>query len=499
MSRATTLLAATLLATSAAALPAQTVTGAVAEQLTLAPAAGAVVVLLRVGEDGGLASVAQTLTDDEGLFRVSAPGPGTYRVQADMGGLTTPLSANLELAAPESVEEVVLMLPSALLQMAMTCTAESTEGTAAVVGRIQDGESGVGLPGVTLAATWHQGRRTRRVEGVTDALGRYRLCGVAGDAGEVRLEAMVLGQWGNQGTLVITSPSVVLHDIDVSLKVTAEMPRDVVQEQILLEAAAKTLGDLRGRIVDQRTGAPVPHLVVRLGNTGHQVLTEVDGTFYFQDVRPGSYALEFRSLGYEAASEAVEIPAGKDVFLALRVAPQAVELEGLEVTARTAAENVERVTPFRRDIAYGDIMVEEEIRGARAFETLRRTAPGLRVTEIYREVGPPTLCIQTNRRIQSMTVRRPDPLERPRLLEYAMPGIACDNVQVVVDGMKIPDGSDFLRRTPASEIESIEFLSPVQAQILYGTGGSTSNGVVVVYTRGRGPYVSPLRNREVRR
>ncbi|HEX9887272.1 MAG TPA: hypothetical protein VGA70_12330 [Longimicrobiales bacterium] len=61
--------------------------------------------------------------------------------------------------------------------------------------------------------------------------------------------------------------------------------------------------------------------------------------------------------------------------------------------------------------------------------------------------------------------------------------------------MKIPDGPDFLIRTPASEIESIEFVTPVQAQILYGTGGLTSNGVVVVYTRGRGPYVSPLRNR----
>jgi hypothetical protein len=61
--------------------------------------------------------------------------------------------------------------------------------------------------------------------------------------------------------------------------------------------------------------------------------------------------------------------------------------------------------------------------------------------------------------------------------------------------MKIPDGPDFLIRTPASEIESIEFVTPVQAQILYGTGGLTPNGVVVVYTRGRGPYVSPLRNR----
>ena len=74
-------------------------------------------------------------------------------------------------------------------------------------------------------------------------------------------------------------------------------------------------------------------------------------------------------------------------------------------------------------------------------------------------------------------------------------GGGCASAQVVVDGMRIPDGPEFLLRTPASEIESIEFVTPVQAQILYGIGGRTANGVVVVYTRGRGPYASPLRNR----
>jgi hypothetical protein len=65
--------------------------------------------------------------------------------------------------------------------------------------------------------------------------------------------------------------------------------------------------------------------------------------------------------------------------------------------------------------------------------------------------------------------------------------------QVVVDGVRIPDGADFLRTTPASEIESIEFVSPIEAQGRYGLG--SGNGVVVVYTRGKGPYASPLRNR----
>ena len=72
----------------------------------------------------------------------------------------------------------------------------------------------------------------------------------------------------------------------------------------------------------------------------------------------------------------------------------------------------------------------------------------------------------------------------------------CANAQVVVDGVRIADGPDFLLRTSASQIESIEFVTPVQAQITYGIGGDTTNGVVVVWTRGKGPYASPLRDRD---
>jgi hypothetical protein len=209
-------------------------------------------------------------------------------------------------------------------------------------------------------------------------------------------------------------------------------------------------------------------------------MADGEGRFAFEGVQPDTYSVEVRGLGYDVASEPMEIPAGKDVFLELRVAPQAIELDGLEVTTRSAVQQLTRITPFRRDIAYGETMAQEEDRGARAYEILRRAAPGLRVTEIWRETGPPTVCVQTNRRIQNLS------------------GSECGSVQVVVDGMKIPDGPEFLIRTPAAEIESIEFVSPVQAQILYGIGGNTSNGVVVVYTRGKGPYASPLRNRSIR-
>ncbi|MDH5759331.1 MAG: carboxypeptidase regulatory-like domain-containing protein [Gemmatimonadota bacterium] len=455
----------------------QAVQGMVAEQISLAPVRGAVVVLFRVEGPERLEPVATTTTDIEGSFYVRAPGPGSYRVQAEMDGLSTPMSPALELRSGDPAGEFALLMPSPLLHLALACQVEAEEGTAAVVGIVRDLDSGVPLPDAVITATWQEGPIVRHDEVATDAAGRYRFCGLPAQAGAVRFQGRLLGRSSPLGSVEIEGPSVVLHDMEISVASQAERPRDVIRERILLEVAAKELGDLRGQILDQFSGNALFHAVVRIRDTPHQVLTDEEGRFLFQGLAPGTYTLEIRNLGYVVVSEAVEVPPGKDVFVGLRVAPRAVELEGLEVTTRSAAEEIARLTPFRRDIVYGEIMAQEEARGAQAYEVLRRASPGLRVTEVYRESGPPILCIQTNRRVQSLS------------------GNECGNVQVVVDGIRIHDGPEFLRRTPASEIESIEFLSPVHAQIAYGIGGDTSNGVVVVYTRGKGPYASSLRNR----
>ncbi|HSG48855.1 MAG TPA: carboxypeptidase regulatory-like domain-containing protein [Longimicrobiales bacterium] len=464
------------LASGPGALSAQRVTGLVAEQLTLAPVGGAVVSLYRVQGDD-LTEVGLAVTDTAGAFSLTAPGAGSYRVQASLEGLSSPLSQPLELTGPDDERDVALLLPSLLLQIALQCPEEAGPGSAAVVGVLHDAESDVPIPGAVVMATWRTRGLTGRLESGTDAGGRYRLC-PPGDAGEVDFQALVVGEWRPLGSLEITAPAVVIHDLAVELA-TDEGALDVIQEQILLEAAAVTLADLRGEILDRFSGEPVQFAVVGLQGTGLQTETDARGRFAFDGIGPGSHTLEVRSLGYDVLSRPVDVTDGRTTFVRLQVAPDAVEIEGLEVTARAEAEQVTRATPFRRAIAYGEVMAREEQRGAMAYEVLRRSAPGVSVRERYVEGQGRILCIETNRRVQNF-------------------GGGCASAQVVVDGMRIPDGPEFLLRTPASEIESIEFVTPVQAQILYGIGGQTANGVVVVYTRGRGPYASPLRNRDRR-
>lgn len=462
-------------ALSPATAAGQTVTGLVAEQLSLSPVEGAVVALY--GEDGDeLTEVALATTDSTGAFTLQAPGAGRYRVQAVLEGLYSPLSASRELRAGEAWSDVALLLPSVLLQMALQCPEESGTGSAAVVGVLHDAGSEVPIAGAAVLATWRSGGVTHRLESGTDAGGRYRLC-PPGDAGEVDLEALVAGSWRELGSLEIPGTTVLVHDLAVELA-TGELSDDPLREQVLLEVASATLSDLRGEIVDRIGGRPVPFAVVGLQGTGLQTETDLQGRFAFRDVGAGRHVLEIRSLGYDPLTHPVDLADGRSTFVRLQVAPDAVEIEGLEVTARSEAERVTRATPFRRAIVYGEVMAREEARGALAYEVLRRSAPGLSVRERYIE-GPGTiLCIETNRRVSSLGAG------------------GCANAQVVVDGMRIPDGPEFLLRTPASMIESIEFVTPVQAQTLYGIGGDTANGVVVVYTRGMGPYASPLRNRD---
>ncbi len=465
----------------AAPAGAQVISGLVAEQITLAPVPGAVVTAFKGGANGApLESVAVTRTDEEGYFDIVLPEAGTYRVQADIDGLLSPLSEPVRVEGDAIVDDLGLVVPSRLLLMAYECQAEVGDEFVSVVGVARDPNADVVLPNVRVEARWFDGAQTRVLAGESDSGGRYRICGVPANAGFVQLQGQLLGRMSQMEEVELTQPTLVFHDVELPLATTAGAGQPgVIQERILMEAAARGLADLSGELIDQLSGAPIQQAIVRIRGSSLQALTGQDGRFVFNGVRPGRYLLEIRHLGYNVESDEVDVPAGQDVFLRMRVAPQAVELAGIEVTTRSAVEEITRLTPFRRDIVYGEAMLIEEERGARAYEVLRRGSPGLQVREIFQAVGPPILCIQSNRRVQGVG------------------DSGCQMVQVIVDGTRIAqeEAGDFLRTLSASEIESIEFLPATQATTLFGTAGNVSNGVVVVYTRGKGPYASPLRDR----
>lgn len=86
-----------------AAARAQTVQGRVTEAESGDPVAGAIVLLL---DEGGTRRGA-TLSDPSGAYRVTAPGPGTYRLRVERVGYAASTSAPVRLEAGQTVERAL--------------------------------------------------------------------------------------------------------------------------------------------------------------------------------------------------------------------------------------------------------------------------------------------------------------------------------------------------------------------------------------------------------
>jgi hypothetical protein len=497
------------------------IVGVVVEQGFQVPVADAVVTLFRVGggpAGGEMEPVATAVSDEAGRFLFATPEPGRYRLAADHNGLSSSLSPVFQVGAMADSggegagEPHVLVLPSRLLMLAATCDVEAQPG-AVVVGQVRDLLSGVAVPGARVEARWMDpalGEREQITQ--TDASGRYRICGVRAPS-DLRLRAEMLGRSGGWGAVEVPRAAVLVHDLAFSLATATAVTDDEIDWTSASSSAvggggaasgvergvSASLGDLTGRLVDRNSGEPVGGAVVRIRGTGFQGLTDGTGAFAFLDLRPGAYTLEIHHLGYALEARSVELPEGRILRMTLQVSPQAVELDEIEVVARSAAEQVIRTTPFRRYVVSGEVLADEELRGARLDDVLRRHMVGLRVQERVSEWGS-HLCIETARRIQRLqeadTV--PDPLRSSR----DVAGRPCAMVQVIVDGTRLSDGdgsgghvADLLRSLPVTDIESMEYLPPTHGTLLFGVSGNVSNGVLVIHTRGKGPYRSAARDR----
>ncbi|MXW66882.1 MAG: carboxypeptidase regulatory-like domain-containing protein [Gemmatimonadales bacterium] len=98
--------------------------------------------------------------------------------------------------------------------------------------------------------------------------------------------------------------------------------------------AAQEAVEVAGTVVDDGTGETVEGATVRLADasgSARETITGPDGTFAFAQVAPGAYMLAVRRFGYELLSTPLEIDAQAPPRLDVRLTPQAIPLEPLEV------------------------------------------------------------------------------------------------------------------------------------------------------------------------
>lgn len=418
------------------------VRGSVFDSTTMTPLAYARVavigtnVIVDAAEDGSF-----LLTDvPEGSHWVSF----FHERLAELG--VSPPAKRITLA-DQGTDDILLAVPAETTLLAAWCLAEQPAlGAASLAGVVTDSLTGVPLPGAVIAAEPPQrgalGPKT--VEVRADDGGRYRMCDVP------PLESMRLhASFG---------PS---RGRTVELDLRAGGPR-VVDLTMLLAAEAT----LRGRVFDPTSAESVPEASVSVLGTDAHVLTDADGLFLIDDLPPGRHLVVTDHLAYEQRTDSVTLFGQETVDIEVRMAQEAIELEGFVVTARSR---------FGRSSLAGDDKRADYITRERIEELLPRTttaadllrnlnAPGLRIRDVWTE-GPAGVrmqgyCIEVSRRSG---------------------GQGCRPAAVFFNDTPVTYPDEFIRGLDPQIIQRIEVLGPVDAQFQFGTIAG-SNGAILIYS-----------------
>jgi hypothetical protein len=419
-----------------------TLQGAVFDSTSMAVLAGARVAVIGTNAVGE--------TDASGRFRLQAVPAGSHwvsfyheRLQA-LG--VSPPSLQVSFREGETVE-VVLAVPSEETLLAGWCLAEQpAPGFGAVAGVVRDSITGVPMPRAIVRA-----EVVSRVPGIqpievrTDEAGYFRMCSVRADM-DVRLQASFGQSSGRTVELFLPAGSARVHDL------------------VLLMSAE---GTLAGYVRDYASGDPVEGAVVSVLGTASSTLTDLTGRFILDDLPPGRHLVTTDHIAYEERTDSVTIFSEETVDIEVRMATEALEVEGLVVTARTRFGR----TSLAGDDKRVDFIGREEIeamlpRISQTADILRNmNTPGLRIRDVYQMdeltgVMVPGVCIEISRRSG---------------------GEGCIPAAVALNGVIVPLPDQIMRDLDPHVIDRIEILSPIDAQFQFGS--VAGNGAIAIYTR----------------
>ncbi|HSJ16256.1 MAG TPA: carboxypeptidase regulatory-like domain-containing protein [Longimicrobiales bacterium] len=294
----------------------------------------------------------------------------------------------------------------------------------------------------------------------------------ADEAGRYRLEELSPGEF----LVTFTHPRLERYDLEpVALPVTiTEGGADTLD--LAIPAGARPAPDsvallpLVVRLRDWESGGPVADAVVSLPELGLSAVADATGRAALPRAPAGAHRIRVEHVAYGTYEQELVLHAGATWF-DVRVPAAPLRMAAIEVRARTAEAEARRT----RGVSV-NIMTRPDI--ARAAGEVRHLGDlatrfhGLTLQEGQTQTGRliTDFCIQ-NRRGVSVSGRNP-----------------C--VVVVLDDIPIHDSSVLLSLDPDA-LESIEYLNALEAGPRYGT--LSTAGVLLVYTRGKGPYRQPAR------
>ncbi len=247
-------------------------------------------------------------------------------------------------------------------------------------------------------------------------------------------------------------------------------------------ATAQT-AQVTGRVRDARTAQPLTGVAVSLEGSGHVVLANDEGRYLLLSVPPGPQVLRAERLGYATRRVPIIIPSTGTLVQDIEMAGQALEVEGLIVTADPASR-------ARGELGTASVIEKDAIRSqtATSLTGLLALVPGM-------ELRPPTL-----EGVQQISLRA-----MPTSGSGSSSGVpsttqlASFGTLIVMDGVPLSNNANLqslgsrgelsfgtaasggvdLRRIPASMIERVEVLRGVPSARF----GDLTQGTIIVDTR----------------
>ena len=235
-------------------------------------------------------------------------------------------------------------------------------------------------------------------------------------------------------------------------------------------AAAQSAGTLSGRVVDSRTGQPIPDVEVAVPSIGVRELTDREGFFVLLGIPAGGQDLVFDHLAYGRHTRQVSVEADDELVLEARLSQRAIELGPLMVEALSELER-RRVTS---GFAMNEVLREEvelaQRKGQTLSELLRDRLPGA----LVRPGQAGSACLESR--------------------GFRSGGGSCRGVTVILDGVQIAAPGFLYATMPLDQIERIELLSVGEAGARYGSAGG--RGVLIIETRQGPRSVAPTSERK---
>ncbi|MEX2280989.1 MAG: carboxypeptidase regulatory-like domain-containing protein, partial [Gemmatimonadota bacterium] len=243
--------------------------------------------------------------------------------------------------------------------------------------------------------------------------------------------------------------------------------------------------EIRARVVDDQSRQPIPGANATLSTNGAVITrarSDGSGFFKMKPPRAGDYEIAIEMIGYEPQRRSITFAAADLTIAAFVLKTQAVPVAPVEATARPQPA---------AGTAAGFSRSQHVIAGARLARFERMSATpltvvrdlGLRVTENKLPTGATYLCVESVRNLPTISGMGGDSMD-------------CQWPVIVIDGIMVADSKDAyrtFRQLQLRDMESFEFMTPVDAGHRYGMDAS-ANGALVIWTRGMGPHKSKDRD-----